>query len=193
MDSEKNHYHRKVNPCRPGYNASCALCCGSHNFVMPPEKINSLFLERGRKYHIFMKNGAPPSAVYEYLAATVQTKKYSLAIQCPFMGYNRDGTILGCLAYDDSNAFGKEHHAFFVQTCQTFCCQAWDKLSDQEISLAAFIMRDWFYYSLLIHNILELKEFSKRYSVTSLINKEEIEALKCRLLSHFTTQNMIDV
>lgn len=39
--------NEKINICRPGHGASCALCCGSHNYLASPEHISALFKERG--------------------------------------------------------------------------------------------------------------------------------------------------
>src|SRR4030042_5424280 len=38
-----------VNRCRPGSGASCAFCCGSHNYTVSPERIEGMFINRGRE------------------------------------------------------------------------------------------------------------------------------------------------
>lgn len=176
---------RKINCCNPGYNASCALCCGSHNFNVSYHDIHHFLEKKSSNYRQLILSQTEPAKILSALKNSSIEKKDPQAIQCPFMGYLENNT-LGCLVYDTSHLYGSEHENFFRGTCKTFFCPAWEKLSDDEISMAAQITADWFYYTLLIHDIDELQMAYKNYLSNNLKIKD-ITELKKRLLKKFDT------
>jgi len=154
----------KINICRPGFGASCALCCGSHNYTLEPAEISALFKEEEREG----KSEAP-----------VYPKRFDDAIQCPHVGYTSGPEpVIGCLKYRES---ADSSDAFFNKTCKTFFCPASDHLTREEIIFAARLCADWYYYSLLIHEIELLKSLAKEFSDPAMMPPERLRALKERL------------
>jgi len=152
---------KKINICRPGYGASCALCCGSHNYVLEPDEISALFKIRSGE----RKPEAP--------------KRFADAIQCPHVGYTYGSeSVIGCLNYRES---ADSSDAFFNKTCKTFFCHASDRLTNKEIIFAARLCADWYYYSLLIHEVDLLASLVKEFSDPRELPAERARALKDRL------------
>ncbi len=160
MESARN----KINICQPGYNASCALCCGSHNYAGDESAIAEIFRER---------DASPEPRAYPM--------RFSDGIQCPHAGFiDVDGFRIGCRIYADlSGARGMRE--FFNYTCKNFSCAARDTLSDDEIVFAARLMGDWFYYSLFINEIRLLKKYYAKYGCSSRVPRTALEDAKKKL------------
>ncbi len=155
-----------VNICQPGHNASCALCCGSHNFNAGPDEIARLLMSRGR-------GEKPPAGGGICL--------FDDATRCPHIGIiNEDIQTIGCLIYGHAIK-GETIDAFFEYTCKNFSCRAREMLSREEILFAARLMGDWYYYSLLINEITLLQGLFRKYGLPERISPEELALLKRRL------------
>ncbi len=172
-DEKKSTMHEyinnTVNRCRPGYGASCALCCGSHNYVGSPEKIGGLFHERAKK-----KGGTP----FESPENSSEEKLFHDAMQCPHGGLDRvDTDEIGCLIYAEHDR-GAKAETFFQGTCKNFYCAAWDCLTDEEVIFAARLMGDWYYYGLFINDIACVQELFAVHGRAENVPAEELESLK---------------
>ncbi len=155
-----------VNICQPGHSASCALCCGSHNFNAGPDEIACILSSRGRGEMRQMDDGIC---------------LFKDGTQCPHMGIiDEDTGTIGCLIYlratDEDPA-----KSFFMYTCKNFSCRARETLSREEILFAARLMGDWYYYSLLINEITLLQGLVRKYELPERISPEELALLKQRL------------
>ena len=171
--SVNDRYGRALNRCQPGYGASCALCCGSHNYAMPPDRIDELFRDRGRE-----PCRAPAAHPYE----AVSEKLFEDDMQCRHVGIrSSDPGQVCCLAYDDRDRDG-ELESFFNGTCKNFYCPAWDHLEDREVLFAARLMGDWYYYSLFINDIETLKSFCARFEDPEDVTPGELDDLKSELV-----------
>lgn len=171
-------YGRGVNPCRPGYGASCALCCGSHNYNLGSEEIEALFIRR------YAEGPRPP---YKHPYSVSSGKLYADAMQCPHVGLSPDDEIC-CIIYSEPDKKG-EVLSFFNGTCRNFFCPAWDILTDREITFAARLMRDWYFYSLLINDIESLQELCSSYSSPEDIPEDAVEELKDEILEKFIAED----
>lgn len=162
---KKNH---SINICRPGYGASCALCCGSHNYDAPPGEITALFRARLE----FFLDGSkkqpllPPKALPD-------------ALQCPHVAFTDEAcSLIGCLYYHEK---AMQEDTFFKKTCKTFLCPAAEELSPEEIIYAARLCGDWFYYSLLIHEIKFLRSLMNRYPDPDKMPQKTRQDMQARL------------
>lgn len=163
-----------VNICQPGHNASCALCCGSHNFNAGPDEITRFLMSRGRG---------------EKRPAGDGMCLFEDATRCPHIGIiNGDARTIGCLIYLRT-ANGDPAESFFKYTCKNFSCRARETLSREEILFAARLMRDWYYYSLLINEITLLQGLFRKYGLPERIPREELVLLKRGLAGLLKDQN----
>jgi len=161
---------KKINICRPGYNSSCALCCGSHNYNLSPEEINKLFKNR-------QLNSKKNNCTFSR-----PEKSLDDGIQCEYVGYSNSlGTEIGCLIYNDELSKTGSMAEFFSKTCKTFFCPASNILTGDEILFAAELMQDWFYYSLLINEISILKGLCREYKNPGNVPEERLDAVKEKL------------
>jgi hypothetical protein len=139
-----------INRCRPGFGSSCSFCCGSHNYTVSPVDIEEIFISRG-------ENAAPHN--FAHPENSCERKMKSDGMQCPNAGISpSEPGIVCCLTYNDDHA-GSGFESFFKGTCKNFRCAAWDDLTDRQVLFAAELMKDWYYYSLLINStelVLEL-------------------------------------
>jgi len=160
----------RINICQPGFNASCAFCCGSHNIALTINEINNIFKKRKKI-----------SDIEEI------TKKYYPALfedgmQCPnIVMIDPQKKIIGCKAYNKSNLMNKKNLDFFQNVCKKFQCRAMDVLTNKEILFAAKLTGDWFYYSLLINEIAVLQNITKRYKNPEEIPVEQFNKIKIKL------------
>lgn len=169
---------KMINRCRPGHGASCALCCGSHNYAAAPEDIESIFIDRGLDRTISI-HGHPEDSSGK--------KLFDDAIQCPNVGMSReDPGIICCLVYDCA-PHDKKISSFFNGTCKNFFCAAWDSLTDEEVLFAAELMGDWYYYSLFINDIESLKEEFSTYGTPQHVPVSRLAEIKEKLV-----QRLID-
>lgn len=105
--------------------------------------------------------------------------RYSDAMSCPHVAIldAQEGRI-GCRIYESSHEEDASLRQFFDATCRTFYCRAWDSLSDQEVLFAASLTGDWYYYSLLIQEIVTLRKLYRRYETAKSMPSMELEKLK---------------
>lgn len=164
----------KINICQPGHNASCGLCCGSHNYKAPPDEIAELFRKRTEQFNRVKRSGHGNSEISghngeieklkEYIHSDSRTeltlpKMHPDGIQCPSLGFiDHDKNIIGCLLYHTNDIPDLRFHSFQDHTCKNFFCTAKNILTEDEIIFASELMRDWYYYSLIINEIDLLKE-----------------------------------
>ena len=169
---------RRINICHPGYGASCSLCCGSHNYRMDIEQIEELLLKRTAA-------GSPPPYKHPY---TVNHEKlYRDAMQCPHVGLSEDNEVF-CLIYAEPDKKG-EVLSFFNGTCSNFFCPAWDVLTDKQVIFAARLMKDWFYYSLLINDIEAVQDLCASYSSPDDVPEDVLDELKEDILDRFVAED----
>ncbi len=169
---------REINPCRPGYGASCSLCCGSHNYRMSYEEVSSLFSERGV---------AGAQRPYMHPFSVTKEKLYRDAMQCPHVALDFDDEIY-CLMYNERDKKG-EILTFFNGTCSNFYCPAWDDLTDRQVVFAARLMHDWYYYSLLINDIEAVQNLCAEYDSPGDVPHEAVEELKAELMERFIAED----
>jgi hypothetical protein len=173
-------YQNRVNRCRPGYGASCALCCGSHNYALSPEEIEEVFTARGHE---------PLQANLRHPEDGASEKLFQDAMQCPHVGIDpSDPGIACCLIYSMHDR-GAKTGSFFDGTCKTFYCPAWNDLTDRQVLFAAGLMGDWYYYSLLINHIESVHEICARYGSPDDVPDEELQALKEELEEIFLEED----
>jgi len=170
----------KINICRPGFDASCALCCGSHNYTLPREELEHLFIVRGER---------GPDIPLKHPESSSEEKIFSDAMQCPHVAVTGGNcSEIGCLIYRDSEGRG-DAESFFRGTCSNFYCAAWDTLSDEEVLFAAGLMGDWYYYSLLINDIETLQELCADYRDPEDVPAGRLEELKNILLERLIEED----
>jgi hypothetical protein len=170
--------NRRINICRPGYGASCALCCGSHNYRLSNNEVEELFLKRGAE-------GSPRPYLHPYTVSF--DKIYRDAMQCPHVGLSDDNEIC-CVIYSEPDKKG-DVLSFFRGTCSNFYCPAWDVLTDKQVVFAARLMKDWFYYSLLINDIEAVQNLSASYSSPDDVPEYELEDLKKDIIERFIAED----
>ncbi|MBN1501199.1 MAG: hypothetical protein JW982_13640 [Spirochaetes bacterium] len=170
----------KINPCKPGFGASCSFCCGSHNFMLPPEEIENILAERN---------------INAGLRKNLNQKDFSFkkicddTLQCPHMGMVEPG-IIGCLAYNDAD-FNSEFQEFFNSVCKEYYCAACKELTDRQILFAAELMHDWYYYSLLIYNIDILLDLYAEHQIPGDVPDDILESVKAELEQKLLDEDMI--
>lgn len=173
-------FGNKVNRCQPGYGASCSLCCGSHNYTMPSERIEELFQKRGQDFSTHeLKH--PDESCFE--------KLFHDAMQCSHVGMSStDPGVICCLIYDAAER-GEAVESFFQGTCRNFYCQAWHDLTDRQVLFAARLMGDWYYYSLFINDIEAVQDVCARYTHPEDVPYEELETLKSDLIERLMDED----
>jgi hypothetical protein len=171
-----------VNRCRPGSGASCAFCCGSHNYTVSPERIEGMFINRGRECF-----GHP----VKHPEDASEEKLVRDGMQCPHVGIApSDPGLVCCLAYFDCDLGGKLQ-SFFTGTCKNFLCEAWDELTDRQVLFAAGLMGDWYYYSLLINDTGILRNICTDYSSPEDVPAETLRMLKAELAERLLGEDVI--
>ena len=183
----------KLNICRPGHNASCALCCGSHNYAGTREEIDTLFDRRrhvlGQYSPAYLLNRMKASrsdmtgSYYfnrEHNPDFIITlpKLYEDGLQCPFVSRMDGSGIIGCAVYPGGQERDLRFECFQNYTCKYFSCQARDILEDREIGFAARLMGDWYYYTLLIHSFGLLRELQREYGTAASVPPVKLEQVK---------------
>ena len=170
----------RINRCQPGYGASCSLCCGSHNYAMPPERIQDMFMDRDR---------ACSKRPLQHMEVACAEKLFSDELQCPNVGMQEtEPGVLCCLVYGEHDR-GEEFESFFNGTCKTFHCPAWYCLTDRQVLFAARLMGDWYYYALLINDIESVQDLCARYNRPEDVSAEELASLKSDLVEFFMEED----
>lgn len=112
-------------------------------------------------------------------------------MQCQNVGISEsEPGIVGCLTYHDCHK-GSGFDSFFSGTCRTFLCVAWNELTDRQVLFAAELMKDWYYYSLLINSLEILMELCAEYEAPGDVPGEIIAELKLELVRNLMEDDLI--
>jgi len=112
-------------------------------------------------------------------------------MQCPHVGISEsDPGIVCCLTYFDNHK-GSCFESFFSGTCKTFLCTAWNELTDRQVIFAAKLMKDWYYYSLLINSLELLMDLCAEYENPEDVPDEILEELKSELKEKLMEDDLI--
>ena len=145
---------------------------------MDIKQIEELLLKRGTE-------GSPHPYLHPY---TVTCEKlYRDAMQCPHVGLS-DYNEVFCIIYDEPGKKG-EVLSFFNGTCGNFYCPAWDVLTDRQVIFAARLMKDWFYYSLLINDIEAVQNLCASFSSPEDVPEDVLDDLKEDILEKFIAED----
>lgn len=162
----------QINRCRPGFGASCSFCCGSHNYTVSRGSIEAMFISRGE--NSAQQKFAHPESLHE-------KKMKSDGMQCPNVGISpSEPGIVCCLTYDEDHE-GSGFESFFKGTCKHFRCTAWNELTDRQILFSAEMMKDWYYYSLLINSPELVLDLCAEYESPDDVPEETLSILKAEL------------
>lgn len=173
----------KVNPCRPGHGASCAFCCGSHNYTLQPELVEE----------IFTKRESNPATIYcsRHPEESDNEKLVQDGMQCPHIGISEsEPGIVCCLVYTN-DCKKPALKSFFDGTCKNFYCTAWNELTADQVLFAAGLMQDWYYYSLLINCNDLLVELYADYGCPSDVPALKLEEIKKELAQKLYEDDLI--
>ncbi|MBN2077797.1 MAG: hypothetical protein JW838_02455 [Spirochaetes bacterium] len=185
-----------ISPCRPGHGASCALCCGSHNFAASAEAVGALFARRRDHYGGFSASylaalaGRSRSAMTgSYFVPDVDPvpgesigKIFDDFPRCPFIALKDESGIIGCALHSDTP--GEERHdCVRSYSGKRFRCEVHDALGDDEVRYAASLMRDWYYYSILIHSATILREIMSGHPSPGEVPPGMVTRLQERLMA----------
>lgn len=169
-----------VNRCQPGYNASCSLCCGSHNFVIAPERIEDMLIDR---------TCAGSNRPLRHQEEACAEKLFREEMQCPHIGMlSSRPCLVGCLIYTDHDR-GDRVESFFNGTCKTFLCPAWYDLTDRQVVFAARLMHDWYYYSLFINHSEAVHEICAAYDLPEDVPPDVLCSLKEELVERMMDED----
>jgi hypothetical protein len=103
-------------------------------------------------------------------------------MQCANVGILRsDPDIVCCLSYHDEHTGSGE--TFFKGTCKKYHCPAWSELTDRQVLFAAELMKDWYFYSLLINAIELTTDLCADYEHPDDVPSEILDELKIELTS----------
>lgn len=167
----------RVNICRPGFGASCALCCGSHNYRASRDEIGRLFSRRSdllaqynKQYLIHSMSASRSNLTGSYyygrhedpLALTLPSL-FEDCPRCPFVGAAGDDRHAGCLLYPEDHPPELRQECFQSYRGKLFACRAREFLMDEEILYAARFTGDWYYYSVLIHDEALLRRLMREW------------------------------
>jgi hypothetical protein len=192
----------EINICRPGYGASCGLCCGSHNFDCTREDLIHLMKRRASRLSSF----AP-----EYLRGTVRRSRSGLtgsiyfplrnflsdeppplaarSPQCPFLVTDASTNYIECMLNPEAHLDGKTVDCALSYRGKVFLCPAREKLSVREFRYAAQFAEDWFFYSLVIQHDRMLGRMMRRWNDPGAINTLERKKIESEL-EDFRTSRM---
>ncbi len=154
--------------CQPRFNASCALCCGSHNYKASLQEIDALFRERTQCFHKFLfKRSDSTFALkdcYKELSHITLPPLDPDATQCPFVAYtDTTYSTIGCLLYPYCTTF--DYRSLFMGAiCKTFNCRANTPGLHDKVIAAAKACKDWYYYSIVINDAKLLDEVYALYA-----------------------------
>ena len=184
--------------CRPGFNASCALCCGSHNYDAEPLEIEKLFSKRrkifsyySRKYIInrIVSSRSDLTGSYYY---TEEKHPFILSkpplhkdtLQCPYVTVVDDNITIGCYLYPEGVHGSRNLDCFNAYRSKRFLCRAMDTLTDEEVLYAARLTGDWYYYSILIHHHSFLKKLMDEHPEPGCIDETGMIEISRELKNH---------
>lgn len=191
---------RRVNICRPGCGASCALCCGSHNYRASRGEIEMLF----RRRTAFLQDYTPDFLVKKMIASRsrmtgsyyidqlnplfdrVLAPLYEDCPSCPFVGFLADEKTVGCLLRGDEAPSGLHHECFLSYRGKVFSCSARGNIGDEETLYAARLFRDWYYYSIIIHEPELLRSLMRESPVPDDVTAAQRERYEMKLEGRIT-------
>ena len=191
-----------INICRPGCGASCALCCGSHNYRVSPVELESLFIRRARimkaysrdflvRKMIAFRSGMTGSYYVDPSHALFYINTPALfqdCPRCPFVGFIDREKNTGCLLCGEEGPPDLCHECFLSYRGKIFTCPAREVLTDEEIAYAARLARDWFYYAILIHETELLRDHMKDFAMPEETPRERREVLSRELEERIVTR-----
>jgi len=112
-------------------------------------------------------------------------------MQCGNVGISdSDPGLVGCLTYHDDHR-GSGFESFFTGTCKHFLCVAWNELTDRQVLFAAKLMKDWYYYSLLINSLEILMDLCAEYERPEDVPAETLAELKIELVEKLMEDDLI--
>ncbi len=190
-----------LSPCRPGHGASCALCCGSHNFAAPFEAVDALFARRRDFYRGFspdylagraQKSRSAMTGSYHVpksdpIAGEVLPMIFNDCPRCPYLAYQDDNGIIGCALREDSSGTIRMDCVRSYSGKQ-FNCGVHMALDDREVRYAAKLTRDWYYYSILIHSSPLLREIMRGHPVPEDVPPDVTDILRKKLARSVLTE-----
>ena len=172
----------KINRCQPGFGASCSFCCGSHNYPFPPHKIEELFISRGEKISGLQVRHPEESCDAKLVSAGMQCSNICILESEP--------GIVCCSVYFDEDKQGRIG-SYFTGTCKGFLCDAWIDLTDRQVLFAAALMKEWYYYSLLIKSPEILMDLCAEYDDPDDVPGGVLEELKIELADSLFEDDLI--
>ncbi len=184
-----------VNACMPGFGASCALCCGSHNCDATPEEMAEVYRKRREIISLYRR---------DYLVKRVMASRSDMTgsyyftgrndvelpglpslfgeKRCPFIGFHETGGLIGCLLNRGVES-SLRYECFNNYSSKNFTCAAKENLGGDEIVFAAMLCRDWYYYPLLIHRPETLARLMRDWGDPDAVPDEVLEKTKVFLRS----------
>ena len=112
-------------------------------------------------------------------------------MQCGNVGISdSDPGLVCCLTYFDDHK-GSGFESFFTGTCKHFLCVAWNELTDRQVLFAAELMKDWYYYSLLINSLEILMDLCADYESPEDVPEEILAELKLELVEKLMEDDLI--
>lgn len=142
-----------LNPCQPGPNTSCAVCCGLHVGYPSREAIARKLKARfealsGRTADEFRRAATSLTALRQSSGVFSEPVAH-----CSLAGFlDAEGRRVGCLGHrmatcgPDLRDFG----SYGALTCEEFQCPAVGAYSDDEIALLRDACGDWYLYGLVV-------------------------------------------
>ena len=188
-----------VNICRPGYGASCALCCGSHNYKAGHEELDRMYDARSALLKHYSR---------EYLVRCIQSGRNSMTgsyrssmnesiyefqlirpegTACRYLGYAEDKCLVCLLSLDPE----LKQDCFFNYYGKDFSCRAGRELTVKEVLFSAELFGDWFYYSLSIYETAILKALHKKFKRPEMLDCGAIDDIKRKLASLVLEDHLI--
>lgn len=182
LEDKNINTNNRANPCRPGFDASCSFCCGSHNYTVSPERIEAIFISRDDESALRLSRHPEDSC---------ENKLVDEGMQCPYVGISKsEPSLVCCLTYFDDHK-GSGFESFFKGTCKSFFCTAWNELTDRHVFFAAELMKDWYYYSLLINSPKFIVDLCAEYESPEDVPAATLAELKIKLLENIMEDDLI--
>lgn len=189
----------KINACRPGFGASCALCCGSHNCAASPGEMDAMYRSRGDVIRLYsrdylvkrvMESRSPMTGSYYFTGrrdiGLPELPQLVEAGRCPFIGIRTGTGEIGCLLHEGPEP-SLRYECFKNYSSKNFTCAAKEALSDEEVLFAARLCGDWYYYSLLVFYRHDLVSLMREYPLAADVPEPVFEKVKAGLCARAVT------
>jgi len=178
----------EVKVCRPGFGASCALCCGSHNYDADPAAIGALFARRARilKYYqpeyllrMARASRSPLTGSYyfsgmDFMEGDIR-KIYDNGARCPFVAFTGMAQV-GCGINEGIPCLKRD--CIMSYQGKNFSCRAGEVLSREEILFAAELCGDWYHYGILIQRGEMIRDLMRRRPLSQAAREEIFSRLE---------------